>query len=128
MDSIKFVDILKVDAETKEKVRLWRNKDRVRKCMLRQHVISEKEHAEWHVLFDIRLRDRIENRRFSKTHSFGMSPSPQWGYKNTPAKWMGVFLYLYTRSKRVFASQKLTQANRRFAPSRSGGTYRGIEA
>ena len=47
MKKIKFVNILRLNNELKEKVRRWRNKEGIRKLMLTQHVISQKEHSEW---------------------------------------------------------------------------------
>jgi len=44
---MKLINILDVDDELKEKVRIWRNEERVRKCMLTQHVISSQEHQTW---------------------------------------------------------------------------------
>lgn len=45
--NLKLVDILSVDDELKDKVRCWRNKERIRKSMLTQHVISKEEHFNW---------------------------------------------------------------------------------
>jgi UDP-4-amino-4,6-dideoxy-N-acetyl-beta-L-altrosamine N-acetyltransferase len=42
-----FVDILSVGDELKEKVRCWRNEERIRKSMLTQRVISKEEHFKW---------------------------------------------------------------------------------
>lgn len=47
MNHIKFVDILSVDDKLKEKVRRWRNKERIRRSMLTQHQISKEEHFRW---------------------------------------------------------------------------------
>jgi len=47
MNHIEFIDILSADDELKEKVRCWRNKERIRKSMLMQHQISRKEHFKW---------------------------------------------------------------------------------
>lgn len=47
LNQINFSDILCADNDLKEKVRLWRNKDRVRKCMFNQHEISFEEHQQW---------------------------------------------------------------------------------
>jgi len=47
MMKLEFVDILKADKELQEKVRLWRNQDRIRTCMLSQHLISKEEHFKW---------------------------------------------------------------------------------
>ena len=47
MRDIKFVDILKVNDEIKEKVRQWRNKDDIRKYTLNQHTITKTEHLNW---------------------------------------------------------------------------------
>jgi UDP-4-amino-4,6-dideoxy-N-acetyl-beta-L-altrosamine N-acetyltransferase len=47
LEQIKLVSILDVDDELKEKVRTWRNEDRIRKCMLTQHTISSQEHQKW---------------------------------------------------------------------------------
>ncbi|MBN1871040.1 MAG: UDP-4-amino-4,6-dideoxy-N-acetyl-beta-L-altrosamine N-acetyltransferase [Candidatus Omnitrophica bacterium] len=47
MHSVKFVDILKVDPETKQRVRYWRNKEHIRRCMIGQEIISEEEHNKW---------------------------------------------------------------------------------
>ena len=41
---LEFIDILTIDDGLKEKVRCWRNQDNVRKFMLKQHIISKKEH------------------------------------------------------------------------------------
>ena len=58
MSEVKFVDILKVGSDTKQKVRDWRNKDRIRSCMIKQHVITEKEHNAWldKLSDDLRIR------------------------------------------------------------------------
>jgi UDP-4-amino-4,6-dideoxy-N-acetyl-beta-L-altrosamine N-acetyltransferase len=56
MKSLRFVDILSVDDELKDRVRQWRNKDRVRKCMLTQHHISREEHSKW--LENLKTRDK----------------------------------------------------------------------
>lgn len=47
MRELKFVNILGVDDELKEKVRQWRNKEEIRKFMLTQHIITEEEHCKW---------------------------------------------------------------------------------
>lgn len=47
MNSITFVDILSVDDKLKDKVRCWRNKGKIRKFMLTQHLISREEHFKW---------------------------------------------------------------------------------
>ena len=47
MRDIKFVNILKVNDEIKEKVRQWRNKEEIRKYMLNQHIITKEEHLSW---------------------------------------------------------------------------------
>ncbi len=47
MNDIRFIDIMNVDEQTKEKVREWRNNDYIRNNMLSQHIISYKEHADW---------------------------------------------------------------------------------
>lgn len=46
-NEIEFIDILQVDDELKEKVRQWRNKEEIRKCMLNQDIISREEHFKW---------------------------------------------------------------------------------
>ena len=40
MKEIEYINILKVNDKIKEKVRLWRNKDEIRKRMINQHVIT----------------------------------------------------------------------------------------
>jgi len=47
MREIKFINILRVDDELKEKIRQWRNREEIRKFMLTQHIISKKEHFKW---------------------------------------------------------------------------------
>jgi len=47
MTGIKFLDILRMDDQIKEKTRLWRNKKDVRLSMLNQHIISKNEHLKW---------------------------------------------------------------------------------
>ncbi len=47
MKEIGFVDILAAGADMQEKVRLWRNTERIRRSMVNQHEISSKEHAKW---------------------------------------------------------------------------------
>ena len=47
LEKIRFVDVLDTNSELKEKIRLWRNKDRIRKCMLNQYIISREEHQQW---------------------------------------------------------------------------------
>jgi UDP-4-amino-4,6-dideoxy-N-acetyl-beta-L-altrosamine N-acetyltransferase len=47
LEQIKLVDILDANDEVKEKVRLWRNKERIRRCMFNRHIISSEEHKKW---------------------------------------------------------------------------------
>jgi len=47
MKETKFVNILELNDELREKVRRWRNKERIRKCMLTQHTITKEEHHKW---------------------------------------------------------------------------------
>jgi UDP-4-amino-4,6-dideoxy-N-acetyl-beta-L-altrosamine N-acetyltransferase len=47
MREIKFLNILYVSNELKEKVRKWRNKEEIRKSMFSQHIITKKEHFRW---------------------------------------------------------------------------------
>lgn len=47
MREIKFINILDVNNELKEKVRQWRNKEEIRKSMFSQHIITKKEHFGW---------------------------------------------------------------------------------
>jgi UDP-4-amino-4,6-dideoxy-N-acetyl-beta-L-altrosamine N-acetyltransferase len=47
LEQIKLVDILDINDELKERVRLWRNKERIRRYMLNQHIISFEEHQKW---------------------------------------------------------------------------------
>lgn len=47
MSEMKFIDILEVNNELKEKVRLWRNKDEIRNCMISKHLITKEEHRRW---------------------------------------------------------------------------------
>lgn len=47
MKEIKYINILKVNDEIKEKVRHWRNKDEIRKRMINQHIITKEEHFKW---------------------------------------------------------------------------------
>lgn len=47
MTRIEFTDILSVDDALKDKVRQWRNKEKIRKSMLTQHIISKEEHFSW---------------------------------------------------------------------------------
>jgi UDP-4-amino-4,6-dideoxy-N-acetyl-beta-L-altrosamine N-acetyltransferase len=47
LEKIRFVDVFDTGSELKEKIRLWRNKERIRKCMLNQHIISREEHQQW---------------------------------------------------------------------------------
>ena len=55
MNDLKFVDILSVDDELKDKVRRWRNKKKIRKFMLTQHLIGREEHLRW--LESLRQKD-----------------------------------------------------------------------
>ena len=45
--NIRFVDILEVDHDLIEQVRLWRNNENVSKFMFTNHKISEEEHNRW---------------------------------------------------------------------------------
>lgn len=45
--NLKFVNILEVSHDIQERVREWRNKDRIRTQMLSQKVITEQEHRQW---------------------------------------------------------------------------------
>ncbi len=47
MERLKLENILNVNDELKEKVRLWRNKEEIRKYMLNQHIITKEEHLNW---------------------------------------------------------------------------------
>jgi len=47
MKEIKYINILKVNDEIKEKVRQWRNKEKIRRYMLSQHIITKEEHLNW---------------------------------------------------------------------------------
>jgi UDP-4-amino-4,6-dideoxy-N-acetyl-beta-L-altrosamine N-acetyltransferase len=47
MTRIEFTDILSVDDALKDKLRQWRNKEKIRKSMLTQHIISKEEHFSW---------------------------------------------------------------------------------
>jgi len=47
MKEIECINILKVNNKIKEKVRLWRNKDEIRKLMINQHIITKEEHSKW---------------------------------------------------------------------------------
>lgn len=47
MNNLIFVNILETDGVIQEKVRQWRNKEEIRKCMLNQSVIGPEEHARW---------------------------------------------------------------------------------
>lgn len=47
MEKLKLVNILDVNDELKEKVRLWRNKKEIRKFMINQGIISKEEHLTW---------------------------------------------------------------------------------
>lgn len=44
---IKFIDIFDTNKNTQEKVRGWRNKPEIRKCMITQHIVSKREHSSW---------------------------------------------------------------------------------
>lgn len=45
--NIEFADILGLDDNLKNKIRIWRNTDGVRKSMLTQHTIGREEHSRW---------------------------------------------------------------------------------
>ena len=47
MNNPSFINILETDEIIREKVRRWRNKEEIRKCMLDQNIISPQEHARW---------------------------------------------------------------------------------
>ena len=47
MEELNFIDILKLNADIQEKVRLWRNKEDIRKHMINQHIIKKEEHSNW---------------------------------------------------------------------------------
>lgn len=47
MTDLRFLDILKTDDSLKEKVRLWRNKDDIRKFMVNREIISRAAHSAW---------------------------------------------------------------------------------
>jgi len=41
------VNILDVNNKLQNEVRLWRNKNNIRRCMLSSHIISREEHKKW---------------------------------------------------------------------------------
>jgi UDP-4-amino-4,6-dideoxy-N-acetyl-beta-L-altrosamine N-acetyltransferase len=45
--TIEFKDITEIDLTIIEKIRTWRNKERVRKFMLNRDIIGAKEHSDW---------------------------------------------------------------------------------
>lgn len=47
MKKLSFVNILKLNADIQEKVRLWRNKEDIKKYMINQHIITKEEHFKW---------------------------------------------------------------------------------
>lgn len=47
MNDIKFLDILGAQDNIKEKLRQWRNSERVSSFMLNQHAITKEEHLKW---------------------------------------------------------------------------------
>lgn len=47
MNDIEFIDVLDVDDDLKEKVRLWRNSEQVNRFMISRHVITKEEHSKW---------------------------------------------------------------------------------
>ena len=47
MNNPSFINILETDEIIRGKVRRWRNKEEIRKCMLNQSIISPQEHARW---------------------------------------------------------------------------------
>ncbi len=47
MNGFSFVNILDVNADIREIVRQWRNKEEIRKWMITQSIISHGEHAYW---------------------------------------------------------------------------------
>ena len=47
MKELNFINILNLNADIQEKVRLWRNKEDIRKYMINQHIITKEEHFKW---------------------------------------------------------------------------------
>jgi UDP-4-amino-4,6-dideoxy-N-acetyl-beta-L-altrosamine N-acetyltransferase len=56
MSRMKFIDILKTNSEIQQKVRKWRNKKEIKRYMISQESVSEKEHFGW-------LENLEENKR-----------------------------------------------------------------
>lgn len=47
MKELKFINILKLNADIQEKARQWRNKDEIRKIAINQHIVAKEEHFKW---------------------------------------------------------------------------------
>lgn len=47
MNKIRFLNIVELEDGVKEKIRNWRNSERVRSAMVSQHIISKQEHLKW---------------------------------------------------------------------------------
>jgi len=47
MKELNFINILNLNADIQEKVRLWRNKEDIKKYMVNQHIITKEEHFKW---------------------------------------------------------------------------------
>lgn len=47
MIDIQFVDLVEVDDDTKELVRVWRNEAEIRRFMINKHIIEKSEHLKW---------------------------------------------------------------------------------
>jgi len=58
MSDIKFIPIANTDSEVQEKVRIWSNKEEIRKYMIYNHYIKKEEHENW--IKDVGNRDDIK--------------------------------------------------------------------
>jgi UDP-4-amino-4,6-dideoxy-N-acetyl-beta-L-altrosamine N-acetyltransferase len=118
MSRMKFIDILKTNSEIQQKVRKWRNKKEIKRYMISQESISEKEHFEW-------LENLKENKRnkiwviFVDDISIGTVYLKNIDFKNKCSEW-GFYIgedsfrgkgfgkrILYKLSEKYFEGMKL---------------------
>lgn len=100
MNEIKFVNILGVSDELKEKVRQWRNAEEIRKAMQTQHIITKEEHSKWIESLK-RRKDRkawvvfIENNPAGSINLQNMKHkelNSEWGYYIGDSAYKGIGL------------------------------------
>lgn len=72
MSVIMYRDVLKSGAELQERVRTWRNSDRVRLSMINTGIIEEKQHLQWLTSLKINSPGQIVRVAFDGETPFGI--------------------------------------------------------